>query len=341
MVDLVTPVSSDAGAGSGAASGSASAPRPTFSSVPVSRVEATRSYEVVLVTYHSREQVEGFLRGVRTDQRIVVVDNASGADGVGELLGNFPNTRLLDGGNVGFSRAANLGALSSDAEFLVFANPDTRPTPDIWDELVQNLLDDPSLGSCAAATINTDGDIELGVGGWEPTPQRIFVYAFGLHRVFRRAGTYALVNPGDDIELEWITGACLAVRRSTFEEVGAFDESFFVYNEDMAFGRSLRNAGYGQRLRTDLLVPHATSGSGGGTRMPQQKGASMTQYLVANNGRVAATLMRAFLVAGASMRVAASAITANRSAMPHHKAFIKGLVTGRSPYLTEQRDRRR
>lgn len=340
MVDLAPPLSSDANAGVslGTAPTRDSSLRRRHRSSEVGEVPA---YEVVLVTYHSREQVGGFLRQLRADQRIVVVDNASGADGVGELLEDFPNARLLDGENVGFARAANLGARTSDAEFLIFANPDTRPTPDVWDRLVDDLRSDPTLGSCAAATVNAAGDIEIGVGGWEPTPARVFVYAFGLHRIFRQSGAYALVRPGDAVSLDWVTGACLAVRRSTFEEVGAFDESFFVYNEDMAFGRSLRAAGYGQRLRTDLLVPHATSGSGGGSRMPQQKGASMTQYLKAHNGALAASVMRSFLVMGASIRAAASTLTGRRDTTRHHVAYIKGVVTGHSPYVVEQRERRR
>ncbi|MET0734081.1 MAG: glycosyltransferase [Microbacterium sp.] len=291
----------------------------------------TDDYEVVLVTYHSRDQLEGLLDAVRPDQRIVVVDNGSGVDDVGELLEPFDRARLLDGQNVGFARAATLGAMTSDAEYVIFANPDSRPTPEIWDALVRDLRDDPGLGSVAAATTSPTGEIELGVGGWEPSPRRVFVYAFGLHLLFPRAGVYAKPRPGEDIQLDWITGACLAVRREVFAELGGFDGSFFVYNEDMAFGRSLREAGYRQRLRTDLLVPHATSGSGGGTRMPQQKGASMSQYLVTRHGRIAATFMRGCLATGSLLRAGVAAVT-RRPSRAHHVAYAKGIVTQRSPY---------
>lgn len=294
-------------------------------------VTATDDYEVVLVTYHSRGQLEGFLESVRDDQRIVVVDNASGADDVGELLEPLERARLLDGRDVGFARAANLGALSSEAEFVVFANPDSRPTPEVWDALVADLRADPTLGSVAAATTGPTGEIELGVGGWEPTPRRVFVYASGLHVLWRRAGVYAKPSPGESIELDWITGACLAVRREVFERLGGFDEAFFVYNEDMAFGRSLREAGYGQRLRTDILVPHATGGSGGGTRMPQQKGASMARYLTTRHGRVSSGIMRGCLAGGSLLRAAVATVRRN-PARAHHVAYAKGVLTARSPF---------
>lgn len=290
-------------------------------------------YEVVLVTYHSRDQLEGFLDNVDPEQRLVVVDNASGADDVDELLEGFSHARLLDGHNVGFARAANLGALSSDAEFIIFGNPDSRPDPQIWAELIASLENDLDLGSAAAATVTAEGKIEIGVGGWEPTPLRVAVYAFGLHRIFRRSGVYAIVEPGESIQLGWITGACLAVRREVFAKLGGFDERFFVYNEDMAFGRSLREAGYDQLLRTDLLVPHATSGSGGGgTKMPQQKGASMADYLAMHHSALSAGFMRGCLVAGSLVRAGAATAMRRKDTARHHLAYVKGIVTRRSPY---------
>ncbi|MEP6562875.1 MAG: glycosyltransferase, partial [Nakamurella sp.] len=117
----------------------------------VSETDCSR-YEVVLVTYHSREQLVGLLDSALPDQRLVVVDNASGADGVGDVVRAFRNGRYLDGKNVGFAKAANLGARSSTAEFVIFANPDSRPTPEIWSALVAELIADPRLASVAAAT---------------------------------------------------------------------------------------------------------------------------------------------------------------------------------------------
>ena len=221
---------------------------------------------MVIVSYYSRDQLEGLFETVRDDQRIVLVDNASGADRTQDLLGGRSRGRWIDGQNSGYARAANRGALSSTAEFVVFANPDTRPSPEMWDALVKDLQDDPSLGSVAAATLDSSGQIEIGVGGWEPTPRRVLVYATGLHRLFPHAGMVARPNIGDHVELGWITGACLAVRRDVFVRLGGFDERYFVYNEDMAFGRALREAHIGQRLRTDLLVPHHKGSPGAGTR---------------------------------------------------------------------------
>lgn len=302
---------------------------------------ATPAFEVVLVTYHSRGQVDGLLETLGRDQRMVVVDNASGADGLPGVAAGLPATRYVDGGDVGFARAANIGARSSTAEYLVFVNPDARPTPQILSALVADLAADPSLASVAAATVNGGGGIELGVGGWEPTPARCLASALGLHIKWPQSGVYARPRIGEPVELGWITGACLAVRRETFLQLGGFDERYFVYNEDMAFGRAVLEAGLRQRLRTDLLVRHETSGSGPQEstdrhaplpKMPQQKGASMASYLVNHNGPVRSTVMRATLMAGFLPRLGVALLRGDRTARRHHLAYLKGQATRRSPY---------
>jgi len=295
-------------------------------------VEVTE-YEVVLVSYHSRGEVAELLEAARPDQRLVVVDNASGVDGVHDEVGRFPHGRWLDGSDSGFAAGANAGARSSDAEFVVFANPDSRPTPAIWEALVADLKSDPILACVAAATVDPSGHIEIGVGGWEPTPSRAIVHATGLHRLFTHAGIYARPAHREDVALGWLTGACLAVRREVFIELGGFDERYFVYNEDMAFGRQVRQAGLRQRLRTDLLVPHATGGSGGGgTAMPQQRGASMGAYLRDHNGPVATAVMRTALGVGMLPRVVLAFTRGHRQIARQHLAYIRGIATGRSPY---------
>jgi N-acetylglucosaminyl-diphospho-decaprenol L-rhamnosyltransferase len=294
---------------------------------------SSRDYEVVVVTYHSRDELVGLLSSARQDQRIVVVDNASGADGTRQIVEGFREGRWLDGRNSGFAKAANLGARTSGAEYLIFANPDSRPTPEIWDALVDDLREDPTLAIVAAGTIGKSGRLELGVGGWEPTLRRTFVYAFGLQRIFPNASVYARPRQNEVVNLEWLGGACSAIRRDLFVELGGFDERYFVYNDDMALGRTIRTAGLSQRLRTDLHVPHKAATSGGdGTAMFQQRGASMAAYLHHHNRPVPAVAMRIMLVLGAVPRTVIALMRGQRMLGRQHAAYIIGLVLKRSPY---------
>lgn len=285
--------------------------------------------EVVLVTYHSRALVEELLLDLPRDLPLVVVDNARGADSMQEVVAGRVHARYLDGGNVGFARAANLGARTSERPYLIFVNPDTSPTIEQLCTLVDDLATDPSLAAVAATTVSANGRVELGVGGWEPTLRRAFVYATGLHRWYPHSGVFARPEPGQGIELEWLTGACLAVPRETFVRLGGFDERYFIYNEDMAYGRSLRDAGLRQRLRTDLLVPHAGAGSGGAkATMLQMRGASMNDYLHHHNTGSAAQAMRVVLAAGALGRWAVCRARGRTEAAQGFAAYNRGLWRG-------------
>ena len=117
--------------------------------------------------------------------------------------------------------------------------------------------------------------------------------------------------------------------RERFLSVGGFDERYFIYNEDMAYGRALRGAGLRQRLRTDILVPHAGAGSGGGkTRMLQMRGASMHDYLRHHNTGSAAQAMRVVLSAGALGRWAVSRARGRAQDADDFAAFNRGLWRG-------------
>lgn len=283
--------------------------------------------EVVVVSYRSRAHVAELLAGWPQDLSVVVVDNASGADGLPEFTAAHPNVRYLDGGGEGFARAANLGALSSEREFVVFVNPDCRPSAVDLDALVTGLADDPASASHAATMTSGDGSIEAGVGGWEPSLRRLTVHALGLGSVFREGGLFAAPRPGQRCDVDWTTGACMAVRTDQFRVLGGFDETFYVYAEDVSFGRAARLAGLRTRLREDVLVRHGAGGSGAPSlEMLRLRGASFAGYLTRYHRRLA-WLMRAQMAVGALIRGLAAAVRGNRDVAGQQWAFVVGTVT--------------
>ncbi|WP_045876399.1 glycosyltransferase [Pseudofrankia sp. DC12] len=288
------------------------------------------AYEVVTVSFHSRGQLEQMIAGLPADMPVVIVDNAKGADRVWELIADRPNGRYVDsGGGKGFAKAANMGIRSSGYEFVILGNPDSRPDIQIIEALVDDLRADAELVCSAATMQGHDGRPELGNGGWEPTPRRVLLHVLGAHKLAPAAALFARPTPGREMAPEWLTGACMAVRRRTFLDLGAFDETFYVYNEDMAFGRAIREAGLRQKLRTDLLVPHGAGGSGAAkTWMLQMRGASMIRYLRKHNAPLKVNAMRAMLVAGYAGRTVLSRASGKDAAAQEHAAYIKGLLVG-------------
>jgi len=285
--------------------------------------------ELVIVTYFSRELVADLLSSLPDDVPVVLVDNANGEDAIADLVADRPHGRYLVGGGVGFARAANLGARTSTRPYLVFVNPDTRPTYDQLTALVDELAEDDTLAAVAATTVSPDGRVELGVGGWEPTLPRALVYATGLHSRFPLAGLFARPEPGRPIRLDWLTGACMAVPRDRFLSLGGFDEAFFLYNEDMSYGRRLREAGFRLRLRTDLLVPHAGAGSGDSKpKMLQMRGASMMSYVSQHNSTAVVQAIRVTLTLGALGRWLVCRLGSRRDAARGFAAYNRGLWRG-------------
>jgi N-acetylglucosaminyl-diphospho-decaprenol L-rhamnosyltransferase len=289
-------------------------------------------FELVLVSYHSRHHLEQLLASLPADLPVVIVDNADGADRVQDLV-DRPNGRYLNsGGGKGYAKAANLGVQTSTYEYVVFGNPDSRTTIAILRALVDHLRSDPSCGCCSALSVLEDGRPQLGVGGWEPTMGRVFVHAFGLHKLFPSAGIFVPPRVGEIVERGWLSGTCMAVRRDTFLRLGGWDERFFLYNEDMAFGRKVREAGLRQVIRGDLQVPHLGGGSGASasysTDMSRMRGASMASYLRQHNAAGAAAMMRGLLVTGYLLRVIQCLLTRRWGRAGGFAAYTKGLLFG-------------
>jgi N-acetylglucosaminyl-diphospho-decaprenol L-rhamnosyltransferase len=289
-------------------------------------------FELVVVSYKSRSQLEGLLADLPEDLPVVVVDNAGGSDGVDAVVKDRPHGRYLDGGGSGFAKAANLGARSSTYEYVVFGNPDSRPSLGDYEALVATVAADPHVASASATMISAEGSVELGTAGWEPNLKRSLIHAAGIHKLFPRAGLFARPLPGERLDVDWTSGACMAVRRDTFVSLGAFDEHYYVYNEDVAFGRAVREHGLRQVLRTDVLVTHASGGSGAPSReMLRLRGASMARYVTRHNPPAVAVAIRVALAFGYFTRVIQRQFLrpdAQRAA--EYRSYIAGLATARA-----------
>jgi GT2 family glycosyltransferase len=293
---------------------------------------ASVDVELVAVAYRSRPQVEEMLSGLPADLPVVVVDNSDGADGLREVVEARPRGRYLAGGGVGFARAANLGARSSTADVLVFVNPDTRPTTADLAALVDDVAGDPGLAASAAASVGADGRPRIGVAGWEFSVPRALVFGAGLHkRLLPRAGLFARPAAGEQIRVDWVSGAVMAVRREVFLRLGCFDESFYVYCEDVAYGRTARQHGLTSRLRTDVLVHGSSGGSGAPSlEMMRLRGASLNRYVHKFRPRPQAFAISALVAAGYALRTAEQLARRDVRRAREHWMYAVGAVTARA-----------
>jgi GT2 family glycosyltransferase len=300
-------------------------------STPPQAPTALDAIEVVLVAYRSRDHVAELLRSWPDELAVTVVENSNNADGVAELVRQRPGARYVDGGGQGFARGANRGAQAAERDYLVFVNPDTRPTADQLVALVEGLATDRTAAAHAASVAGGDGEIEMGTGGWEPSVGRTAAHAAGLHKWLRTGGLFAQPRLGEQVDVDWVCGACLAVRREQFLALGGFDDTFFVYAEDIAFGRRVRQAGLRSVLRPDVVVPHSAGSSGAPSlEMLRMRGASFAGYTRRYAPPFSAAVMRGLFAAGALLRAAAQALRLDLGGARLNVALASGVLTQRA-----------
>ncbi len=182
---------------------------------------------------------------------IIVVDNAS-HDGSLEGLAQSPHIRIIRNPvNVGFAAACNIGVQASSAPFLLFLNPDCFFQPDAIAPLLTGLQSGERVGMVGGLLVNEDGTEQGGGRRAVPTPWRSFVRAFGLQRfagrwpkLFFDFHLHKQPLPDRPIEVEAISGACMLVKRAAVEDVGLWDEAYFLHCEDLDWCMRFRQKGW-------------------------------------------------------------------------------------------------
>lgn len=171
---------------------------------------------------------------------IIIVDNASVDDSLDELL-KMPVVQVLrNTENLGFATACNQGIKLATAENLLFLNPDCVVEKGALQELTNVLTTESKTGMVGGYLINPDGTEQAGGRRAVPTPWRSFVRAFGLSRLENRwprlffdFHLHKQPLPEQPIEVEAISGACMLVKREAINDVGLWDEDYFLHCEDL------------------------------------------------------------------------------------------------------------
>lgn len=227
--------------------------------------QASSSCDVVIVNYNAGDFLldcvaSALAEGVRS---VIVVDNASIDDSLACLERECPDKSRLkilhNATNLGFAAACNIGIHASTQPFILFLNPDATLAPGALACMMEALSGKEEAGMAGGLLCNPDGSEQPGGRRAFPTPVRAFMRAFGLSRL---AGLFPGVVPdfllhetplpGEAVEVEAISGACMLVKRKAMEEVGLWDEGYFLHCEDLDWCMRFRRKGW--RI---LFVPGA------------------------------------------------------------------------------------
>ncbi len=210
---------------------------------------------VIIVSYNVRGFLENLLASLRhaldkIESEIIVVDNFSDDDTVDSLKKSHPEVELIENRvNVGFGRANNQGVKASSGEYLLLINPDSIVEENTVQEMIGFVESHSDAGAAGCKILNADGSLQKACRRSFPTPWVALSKIFGLSAIFpksRLCGRYNLtyLDPKEEHEVDAISGSFMFMRRKVFEQVGGFDEDYFMYGEDIDLCFKIKQAGY-------------------------------------------------------------------------------------------------
>ena len=257
--------------------------------------------EVVIVSHGDERWLKPCLDSLNkaTGQcayRATIVENGGSAISLPET----PRSRVLYVPNLGFGAANNAGARDSDADVLLFLNPDTELVGGTLELLVRSMRDRPRTGVLAVRQMTSDGELWPSLHRFPSVP-RALAQALTSERwpgVGRRGERVLDPNAyAREGRFDWTTGAVLAVRREAFEAVGGFDERFFLFSEETDLCKRIQDAGWEAHFEPQISFVHHAGKAGVDPAREAQMAYARLQYARKHFTRAEAATYRAALMA--------------------------------------------
>lgn len=225
---------------------------------------------IIIVTWNGRELLRTCLRtlvggeeaGVRRQasgvspltSEIIIVDNAS-TDGSAEMVRvEFGDVRLIvNAENLGFARANNIGIRASRGRYVLLLNNDTLVPPGALAALVAFMDAHPEAGAVGPRLLRPDGTPQPYAFGGDPTLG--YLLRRGINRLILRCPLHDWAT--DTVQqVDWVSGACLMVRRAAIDQAGLLDENIFMYFEDNDWCLRIRQAGWKVYYDPQVAITH-------------------------------------------------------------------------------------
>ncbi len=243
---------------------------------------------VVVVAFHAPDLLDHCLAGLGDDLPVVVVDNSSDAR-VAAVAARHGAAYLDPGLNLGFGAGANLGCARRKGRDVLLLNPDAVIAPDGVRALHTSLRADPGLAAVAPRQRDPGHRADARVAWPFPTPGGAWLEAAGIGRLRRRG--------------DFLIGSVLLLSGAALDDVGGFDEQFFLYAEETDWQRRAADRGWQVALCPSVTATHIGAGTGGDPLVRETHfHASHERYIRKHHGTVGWSSYRAASLVGAAVR---------------------------------------
>ncbi len=257
--------------------------------------------DVIIVNWNDRENLRialdsvFALKEVRTDPgfaQVVVSDNGSTDGSVAQIVQRYAGrVRIIENGkNLGFGAGVNRAVAQTYSKYIFLLNPDATLTTGALAELVRFMEEHPRCAMAGPKTFEADGELAESCGEFD-TWAGAFLRssAWGEWKALRRFANGAQLRTWDynsQRRVDLVIGAAVMLRRSVLDEIGTFDERYFMYHEEVDLAKRIADAGYETWFVPTAFATHAGQGSSGGRNVEPMKQRSRRLYWVKHHGRV-------------------------------------------------------
>jgi GT2 family glycosyltransferase len=268
---------------------------------------------VIIVSYNSIELLENCLFSVQKamqtiDGEIIIVDNNSNDGSKESLPSKFPGVKFIfNNENLGFAKACNQGSKNSLGDHILFLNPDTVLPGTCLSECITFFKTHPDAGAVGVRMLDDKGKFLKESKRGLPSPSASFYKLFGLTAVFPGSETIAKYYQGhlpenENNPVEVLSGAFMMIKKTVFEKVKGFDETFFMYGEDIDLSLRISQLGYKNYYLGKISITHLKGGSTTYNKKYVQEFYGAMNLFVKKHYKDKSTPYRLFLHAGIGVR---------------------------------------
>ncbi|MBV6479464.1 MAG: N-acetylglucosaminyl-diphospho-decaprenol L-rhamnosyltransferase [Ignavibacteria bacterium] len=218
---------------------------------------------IIIVNYNTLSHIKKCIKSIIDFSEllkieIIIVDNASVEKGIKELGGLFPEVKIIyNDNNNGFGSGCNIGVKQSSGKYCLIVNPDIEFRSNILKGMVDYMERDKECGAIGVVLEDESGNM---IYTYNKFPGYFWEYiqaiGFGSNLIIKRLNKKLLNSKNEAVEVDWLIGAFILIKRSIYEKINGFDENFFLYYEDVDIQLRIKKAGYKIKCLKDYRVMH-------------------------------------------------------------------------------------